>query len=418
MNKIIPTSIKEQSVSLPTSKSVSHRMCILGGLNLGPTRIKHLLASEDVEITLTTLQNMGMKSRRIDEVLEIEAPIGRVRKGEASLGNSGSSARFLIPLAAHLDKPFRFYGTERLHQRPFAQVFDACARLGIRVESSDGTLPVTVHPAKVCGGKVAFENLPTSQIISALMMAALWMQEDLTIELQENIPSLPYISMTYKLMKRLNLATEFSRNSIWVKAQKPDFIWNFVIEKDLSAASYWVVLGLIHGAKIALRDVMLPSLQGDERIFEIAEQVGAQVMLYPDRVEISGGIERGVSVDCRDIPDLVPSLGVLGMFAPQPVKLMGVENLRFKESDRIAAVQKNIAALGGKSEYRDGVLTIYPQKNYRGAPLRAFNDHRIAMCFAVAGTRIPGVIIDNPDCVGKSYPNFWKDFPWWEKYEI
>lgn len=390
-------------------------MCILGSLNLGPTRIRHLLASEDLEITQTALQNMGMKSRQTGDVLEIEAPIGAVRKPEAFLGNSGSSARFLIPLAAHLDQPFRFFGTERLHERPFSQVFDACERLGIRVEHAKGTLPATVHPAKIPGGKIAFENLPTSQIITALMMSALWMADDLTIELQENIPSLPYISMTYKLMKRLNLPVEFSRNKIWIKAKKPDFIWNFTVEKDLSAAGYWVALGLIHGAKIALSDVMLPSLQGDERIFEIAEQLGADVMLYPDRVEISGGVERGATVDCRDIPDLVPTLSVIGMFAPSPVKLTGVENLRFKESDRITAVQKNIAAVGGKSEYADGALTIFPQKKYRGAVLQAFNDHRIAMSFALAGTRIPGVAIDEPLCVRKSYPAFWDDFNYWEE---
>jgi len=415
MYKIIPAKITEKTISLPTSKSVSHRVCILGGLNLGPTRIRHLLASEDLEITQTALQNMGMKSRQTGDVLEIEAPIGKVRKPEAFLGNSGSSARFLIPLAAHLDQPFRFFGTDRLHQRPFSQVFDACERLGIRVEHANGTLPATVHPAKIPGGKIAFENLPTSQIITALMMAALWMEDDLTIELQENIPSLPYISMTYKLMKRLNLPVEFSQNKIWINAKKPDFIWNFTVEKDLSAAGYWVALGLIHGAKISLSDVMLPSLQGDERVFEIAEQLGANVMLYPDRVEISGGIERGVTVDCRDIPDLVPTLSVIGMFAPSPLKLTSVENLRFKESDRIAAVRKNIAAMGGKSEYTDGALTIFPQKKYRGAVLQAFNDHRIAMSFALAGTRISGVAIDEPQCVRKSYPAFWEDFNYWEE---
>ena len=414
MHKIIPTKIAEKTVSLPTSKSVSHRMCVLGGLNLGPTRIKHLLVSEDLEITQTALQNMGMKSKQNGDVLEIETPIGAVRKPEVFLGNSGSSARFLIPLAAHLDQPFRFFGTDRLHQRPFKQVFDACARLGIRVKSANGTLPAVVHPAKIKGGKVSFESLPTSQIITALMMTALWMEKDLTIELQENTPSLPYIKMTHNLMKRMNLPIEFSQKKIWIKAKKPDYIWNFTVEKDLSAASYWVALGLIHGAKIALNDVMLPSLQGDERIFEIAEELGANVMLYPDRVEISGGIERGITVDCRDIPDLVPTLSVIGMFAPAPVKLTGVENLRFKESDRIAAVQKNIAAMGGKSDYANGTLTIIPQKKYQGAALKAFNDHRIAMSFALVGTRISGVTIDEPQCVRKSYPTFWDDFDYWE----
>ncbi|MCB0302043.1 MAG: 3-phosphoshikimate 1-carboxyvinyltransferase, partial [Calditrichaeota bacterium] len=152
-----------------------------------------------------------------------------------------------------------------------------------------------------------------------------------------------------------------------------------------------------------------------ERIFEIAEEVGARVMLYPDRVEISGGIERGFTVDCVDIPDMVPTLAIIAMFAPDAVKLTGVENLRFKESDRIAAVQKNLAALGGKSDYADGTLTIFPQKKYHGAALQAFNDHRIAMSFALAGTKIPGITIDEPQCVAKSYPDFWAHLELWEE---
>jgi 3-phosphoshikimate 1-carboxyvinyltransferase len=415
--RILPATITEKRISLPTSKSISHRMCILGGLNYGPTRIKNLLNSEDIEITRTALENMGLRDKTANDILEITAPIGKVRRAEAFLGNSGSSARFLIPLAAYLDQPFRFYGTERLHERPFMPVFEACEQLGIRVAHHNGALPAVVHPSKVSGGVVRFNNLPTSQVITALMMAAVWMEDDLTIELTETIPSQPYVMMTYKLMKRLNLAVEYSRNTIWVKAQKPDFIWNYTVEKDLSAAGYWVVLGLIHGGKIIFEDVMLPSLQGDERIFEIAEMVGAEVMLYPDRVEVSGKIERGFRVDCVDIPDMVPTLAVLGLFAPEKVELTGVENLRFKESDRIAAVQQNIAALGGKTDYQNGVLTIHPRKQYRGAVLKSFNDHRIAMSFAVAGTRIPGVAIENPQCVVKSYPTFWAHLESWENLE-
>jgi len=159
-----------------------------------------------------------------------------------------------------------------------------------------------------------------------------------------------------------------------------------------------------------LPGVTLPSLQGDERIFSIAEEAGASVMLFPDRVEISGGVRRGFSIDCRDIPDLVPSLSVLGLFSPEPLKLMNVSHLQFKESNRIEAIRQNIAAIGGQSDFQEGHLTIYPQKSYRGGRIQSFNDHRIAMSFAVAGSKIDGMIIDDPGCVAKSYPNFWEDF--------
>ncbi len=410
MHKIKPIKISEKTIDLPTSKSVSHRICILGGLNLGETHIKNLLDAEDIDITLTALAKMGMQFERSNEEVICRSPIGRVQETEVFLGNSGSSARFLIPVAAHVDQAMYFYGDSRLHERPFSQLFSVMKKFGIRIESENNSLPARVHPAVIDGGKIILEDLPTSQIITAMMLSALRMKNDLTIRLQKNIPSLPYIQMTYKLMKKMGLAVEYQNNEIWVKAQQPDYIWNYSVEKDLSAAAYWVVFGLINDTKIILPGIQLPSLQGDERIFQIAEEVGAEVMLLQDKIEITGGIRKGFTADCFDVPDLVPTLSILGMFAPEPVKLLNVHHLRHKESDRIAAVQENIAALGGKSDYADGTLTIFPQKEYRGNLIKTFNDHRIAMSFALAGSRIADVVVDNPQCVNKSYPEFWEHF--------
>lgn len=221
--------------------------------------------------------------------------------------------------------------------------------------------------------------------------------------------------MTFNLMKKLGLNLEISENEIWIKADKPDFNWNFKVEKDLSSSSYWVILGLINSKKVILPGITLPSLQGDEKIFEIAELAGANVLLYDDRVEIEGEIENGFEVDCRDIPDLVPALSMLGLFAPHPVKLSNVKHLEYKESNRIEAIRKNIYTLGGKTDYINEQLIIFPQKKYNGGIVDTFNDHRIAMSFAVAGSKIDNVMIDNPGCVDKSYPEFWKHYSNWEK---
>jgi 3-phosphoshikimate 1-carboxyvinyltransferase len=414
MYQILPTDIPEKTVELPASKSVSHRICILGGLNLGQTHIQNLLEAEDIEITLAALSSMGMVSERANGDIVCQSPIGGVQQDKIYLGNSGSSARFLLPLAAYLDKPVYFYGDPRLHQRPFSQLFEVMEQLGVRVECKNHSLPATIYPAEVPGGVITLEDLPTSQIITALMLSALWMKEDLIIQMHKNIPSMPYIKMTFKLMRQMGLGVEYRNNAIWIQARKPEVIWNFSVEKDLSAAAYWVVFGLINEAKIVLPGVKLPSLQGDERIFQIAEAVGAQVMLFQDRVEISGGIRRGFTADCLEVPDLVPTLSVLALFAPEAVRLMNVQHLRHKESDRIAAVQENIRTLGGESEYADGTLTICPGKNLTGGVIKTFHDHRIAMSFALAGSRFPGVKIDFPQCVNKSYPAFWEHFSYWK----
>lgn len=404
------------AVNLPSSKSVTHRILILGALNSGRTIISNALIAEDTEITMQALINMGAGIEMTGQCIEISNPLGTVSDDQVFLGNSGSSARFLIPLGALLDRPVRFYGSDRLHQRPFSQLFAAMRNLGIRIDAQNDSLPAVIHPGIPAGGSITLENLPSSQIISALMMSSLWMAGDLVMTLPNETPSMPYIRMTLDLMKRLSLKTEYQENKISVKSGKPDLDWNFTVEKDFSAASYWVVLSMLHNKKLVLPGVTLPSLQGDERIFSIATEMGAEIMLYPDRLELTGNILRGLNTDCNDIPDLVPTLSILAMFAPEKSELKNIKHLEYKESNRIQAIQAGIEALGGSTLYHDGNLTIIPADKYKGAVIETFDDHRIAMSFAIAGTRIPGTIIKDPGCVQKSYPNFWHDFTSWETF--
>lgn len=415
MYRIKKLNKKKIRIDLPNSKSISHRILILSGLNQGKTIIQNMLQAEDTQITRTALENMGAVFEKSDSEITSIKSIGKVKHTKCYLGNSGSSARFLLPLASFVDKPVFFYGEDRLHERPFAELINALIKLGAVIKNKSKSLPIEIYPGILKGGKIEFESLPSSQIITSLMLAALWMENELIIKLPNDVPSLPYILMTYHLMSNLGIEVDYSGKQIIVQAKKPDINWNFKVEKDLSASSYWVIMGLIHGIKIVLPGVVLPSLQGDEKIFEIAETVGAQVMLYPDRIEIDGQINKNIDIDCSGIPDLVPALSVVAMFAPKPIKLLNVKHLEYKESNRIEAIRKNINVLSGKSEYKDGHLTIFPQNTYQGGIINSYNDHRIAMSFAVAGSKINNVRIDNPQCVNKSYPEFWEHFTFWEQ---
>ena len=158
----------------------------------------------------------------------------------------------------------------------------------------------------------------------------------------------------------------------------------------------------------------IPSLQGDEEILNIAESIGADITLFTDRIEINGKIKRAFDIDCENTPDLVPTLGVLSLFCPSTCRMRNVQYLEHKESNRIQALRENINRIGGKSQYENGELRIVPQKSYKGDVIDTFNDHRIAMSFAMAGTRVTGIIVDNPTCVNKSYPRFWNDFTHWK----
>jgi 3-phosphoshikimate 1-carboxyvinyltransferase len=161
----------------------------------------------------------------------------------------------------------------------------------------------------------------------------------------------------------------------------------------------------------------IPSLQGDEDILNIAENVGANIMLHTDRIEIDGKIKHSFDIDCEKTPDLVPALGVLALFCPSDCRMRNVKYLEHKESNRIQALQENMYQIGAKSRYENGELTVIPQKSYKGNLIDTYNDHRIAMSFAMAGTRIAGILIDNPDCVNKSYPGFWNDFTHWKNIQ-
>jgi len=184
MYRILAPEQKELCITLPTSKSVTHRIFILAALNKGKTIVEEPLIAEDTNLTLQALGNMGAVVKHNMHKVEFRQPLGKVNDPEIFLGNSGSSARFLIPLAAFLDKPVRFAGIDRLHERPFSELFSALQVLGIRSETTDNSLPAIVHPGKMNGGKLAFARLPSSQIITAFMLAALWMQKDRKFQLE------------------------------------------------------------------------------------------------------------------------------------------------------------------------------------------------------------------------------------------
>jgi 3-phosphoshikimate 1-carboxyvinyltransferase len=413
MHRIIPNKTEDRIIELPSSKSITHRLFILAALNQGHAVISDPLIAEDTQLTRLALEKMGAVFEEKGNQYHVTRPIGVTKDSEIYLANSGSSARFLIPLGTFLDKPMRFFGTERLHLRPFSELLAAIGSFGHKYKDTNKSLPLTTFPGQSSGGEITFPILPSSQIVTALMMAALKMQKNLTVHLPEGMPSLPYIRMTANLMKRLRLDVQYSKSEIHVEANQPKLDWMLSVEKDFSASSYWIVYALINDVKVVLKNMNVPSLQGDEEILRIAEEVGAKVMLYTDRVEISGTSVKSFDLNCEDTPDLVPALSVLAMFSDKSCKLRRVKLLEYKESNRIQAIQENIKVLGGKSEYKNNILTIFPQKNYKGGIINSFNDHRIAMSFAVAGTRIDDVVINDPHCVDKSYPEFWQDLACW-----
>jgi 3-phosphoshikimate 1-carboxyvinyltransferase len=385
-------------------------------LNTASCTIGHVLDAEDTRITSDALRALGANVQINGARTEVAGTIGRISTTEVFLGNSGSSARFLLPLAAFGDRPVRFYGTPRLHERPFAEWISILRSIGYRIDATNDSLPAVVHPSSITGGRIDLGNLPSSQIVSALMMAGLWMKDGISIYLGPDIPSMAYARMTHRLMLSLDLLVEWQNQIVTVSPCRPDVPWTIDVEKDMSAASYWVAYALLTGARVRLNSIFRSSLQGDAAILDVAQMAGSTVLEHEHGTDVVGSISKAFDIDAYETPDLVPTLAVIGMFAPETTAIHNVRHLEYKESNRIEAIQENIRRLGGRTEYSDGNLLIIPQKTYTGASIDTFDDHRIAMSFAIAGLRIPGVVIENPHCVAKSYPRFWEDFDEWVEH--
>lgn len=412
--RITPHWRDERLVDLPASKSLSHRAMILSALNTASCTIGHVLDAEDTRITSDALRALGADIHSQNSRTHVAGTIGRVNTAEIFLGNSGSSARFLLPLAAFGDRTVRFYGTPRLHERPFSEWLSILRSIGCHIEATNDSLPALVHPSPMTGGRIDLGNLPSSQIVSALMMAGLWMKNGISVNLGPDIPSMAYARMTYRLMRSLDLPVEWQNRTLTVSPCRPDASWAIDVEKDMSAASYWIAYTLLTGTRVRLNAVHRSSLQGDAAILDVAQMAGATVQEHEHGTDVFGSLSKAFSIDAYETPDLVPTLAVIGMFAPGATVIRNVRHLEYKESNRIEAIQENIRRLGGRTEYSGDSLRIIPQKTYNGASIDTFDDHRIAMSFAIAGLRIPGVVIENPDCVAKSYPKFWEDFDEWE----
>jgi len=416
MYRILSKGIKEKRIELPSSKSVTHRALILGALNSGKTIIRNPLKSEDTRITLNALKSFGAEIIEKEDEIEITSPIGKVTEDDIFLGNSGSSARFLIPLVTHLDKPVKFYGTAELQKRPFIELFEILSEMGMVIESENNSLPAIVHnEAAMNPGQYKLKKLPSSQIVSGIMMTSALLSKPVELLFTEHLPSFPYIKLTQKMMMNFGLDVKLNDNSVIVNPEAINYQWSYSCEKDMSAASYWIAYAMINRTKVTLPDTLLPTLQGDEEIFTIAEILGSRITLKKDEVVIYGEINSGLDWDCEAIPDIVPTLAVTALFAPEPFTLRNVHNLKFKESNRIEAIRENIDRLGGRTAYADGTLTVFPLLKSAPAIINSFDDHRIAMSFAVAGTKLGNLTIDNPGCVAKSYPEFWNHLTDWEE---
>ncbi len=405
----------EATVRVPGSKSYTQRALVIASLADGESVLRHALISEDTHLLVDALRSLGAVISVCDTDIRILGTAGtmEIPRRELKLGNNGTALRFLTTLAALAKGEVILDGGPRLRQRPLKPLLDALRGLGVPCRSIDGTgcPPVAVEGGGFRGGRAVFTDARSSQYISSLLIGAPYARKNVTVELRGETASLPYIEMTTAAMTDFGVdVAKSGGRSYLVRAGQRYAGREYAIEGDASSASYFFLAAALCGGKVRVLNINPDTLQGDIGFLDILEGMGYRILKGEDWVEIRGGsLPAGdFRFDMGAMPDMVPTLAVLAAFRHGRTVIENVPHLRLKESDRIGALATELNRIGIDAQEREDGLVITGGIP-RGARIETYDDHRIAMSFAVAGLAAGGMEIENERCVGKSFPGFWKE---------
>jgi 3-phosphoshikimate 1-carboxyvinyltransferase len=399
----------------PGSKSITNRALVCAALADGTSTLRGALDSEDTRVMIEGLRELGIAVSLQDagETLVVQGCRGKppAQRAEVFAANSGTTIRFLTALATLGSGAYRLDGVPRMRQRPIGDLAEALNQLGARVvcESPGGCPPVSVTAGGLPGGAATIRGDISSQFLSGLLMAAPC-AGDVTVRVEGPLVSKPYVTMTLKLMRAFGVETTASEDysEIQVPSAGCYGARDFSIEPDASAASYFWAAAAITGGEVAVEGLTRDSLQGDLAFLACLEQMGCQVQYEADCSTVTGGPLRGIDVDMNGISDTVQTLAVVALFAKGTTRIRNVAHIRHKETDRIAAVANELRKLGAHVIEHDDGLEISPGPLVPAA-IDTYDDHRMAMSLAVAGLKLPGIVIRSPGCVEKTYPRFFED---------
>lgn len=382
-------------VDLPTSKSISNRLLIIRALCRENFTINKLAASDDTQLLL--------KALKLDEP-------------KVDVGAAGTSSRFLTALLAITKGNWYLYGTERLHNRPIQTLVNALKSLGAEINyaEKDGFLPLEINGKTLEGGSINIAGTISSQFISALLMIAPTLKNGLQLNIEGELVSTPYVQMTLKLMQAFGIEYTWEGNQIIITPQLYK-AKEYTVEADWSAASYFfTIAALAKQSKLLLDGLFKSSVQGDQVIQQISEQIGVKsFFMQPYFHLIKAGIKTDKLIyDFTECPDLAQTVAVYCAALGIPAQFTGLQTLRKKETDRISALQNEFAKVGVTFTSNDDVYFELSGKANPNLPTPVFEtyeDHRMAMAFAPLALVLPEIIIKEPMVVSKSYPHFWDD---------
>lgn len=407
----------DATVEIPGSKSLTNRALLVAALAQGDSILENALFSEDSKYFAKCLEQLGIPITLNPDQAQIQVA-GRggdipAKQADLFVGLAGTAARFISALVALGNGEYRLDGVPRMRERPMGDMLTVLQTGGatVKFEGNSGFMPYTVYSRQFAGGNFQLKANQTSQQLSALLMIAPYAQQDTSIEVEGTLVSQSYVKMTCRLMADFGVEViQIGDNQFQIKAGQRYQARHYTIEPDASNASYFFAAAAVTGGRVRVKHLTKQSCQGDILWLNVLEQMGCQIKDSDDYTEVTGPKQlQGIDIDMNDISDLVQTLGAIAPFASSPVTIRNVEHIRYKETDRIRAVVTELRRLGVEVEEFADKLKIEPGP-ITPATIETYHDHRMAMAFAVTGLKVPGIVIKDPGCTAKTFPDYFTRF--------
>jgi len=418
--KLNASLVANGKIYLPGSKSITNRVLLMSALSNGETLIQNYLDSDDTQQMLNALKILKVEFNIVEKKDILVKGCNHNfpnKNAKLFLGNAGTAFRPLTAVLAIMGGEYILKGINRMHERPIKDLVDSLTKIGAEIDyiENPGYPPLKISPGSIiCDKNIKIKGNVSSQYLTSLLIAAPLSNQDLKIQIIGNLISKPYIDITLKLLAQFGI--KYKKNNEWTnfalssssRFKSPKTI---KVEGDASSASYFFAAGAI-GGSVEVANINKSSIQGDLEFLKIIKKMGANVEYLSNSIKVSKNQQLvGMVVDCRNIPDAAMTLAILALFAKGPTTLKSIGSWRVKETDRISAMETELKKLGATVSTTKSSITIKPPKILNNNTIiDTYDDHRIAMCFSLVCLANKNIVINDPECTNKTYPNFFKDF--------
>ena len=412
LKEITPAGKIVATVECPASKSYTNRALLIAALAKGISTLRNPLFSDDTKYMRLALEQFGISVKQENCAFIVSGTGGHIKcpHNEISIGLAGTTMRFLTTFAALSPGTTQLTGEKRMLERPISDLLKALNQIGVNARSlkNNGCPPLEISGGGIPGGEISLAGNNSSQYLTSILLSAPYFKNETTINIIGELTSKPYADITLDIMKTFGVDVECTDHSrFYIPADQTYHAMDYAIEADWSSASYFLAAAAITQGEVTLIGLNSKSVQGDAGFLDVLEKMGCTIERSSEKIFIKGNPLRGIDINMNSMPDVVQTLAVTALFAEGKTCISGIGNLRIKETDRIGALEKELSRLGAHVESGEDFLKIRPGA-YIPTDIETYDDHRMAMSFALAGLKVPGIRIKNPSCVEKSFPDFFK----------